>query len=138
MIKVYTWVNGNPKNYEVHDFINRVEDELDDISKLLEFPEIGTTAIGWSYPTPPMELRSSFYNFIKKQLEHDTDYVVITFSTLVFNIIRLASKDLNLKDHIQVFDERMNLVTSIGESGRMYDTEPGLFDAEEQILLKLL
>lgn len=138
MIKVYTWVNGNPKNYEVHDFINRVEDELDDISKLLEFPEISTTAIGWSYPTPPMELRSSFYNFIKKQLEHGTDYVVITFSTLVFDIIRLASKDLNLKDRIQVFDERMNLVTSIGEPGRMYDTEPGLFDAEEQVLLKLL
>lgn len=138
MIKVYTWVNGNPKNYEVHDFINRVEDELDDISKLLEFPEISTTAIGWSYPTSPMELRSSFYDFIKKQLENNTDYVVITFSTLVFDIIRLASKDLNLKDHIQVFDERMNLVTCIGERGNMYNPVKGLFDAEEQILLKLL
>lgn len=138
MIKIYTWVNGNPKNYEVYDFINRVEDELDDSSKLLEFPEISTTAIGWNYPTPPMELRSNFYSFIKKQLENNTDYTVITFSTLVFDIIRLASKDLNLKDHIQVFDERMNIVTSVGEKGRLYNAVPGLFNAEEQVVIRLL
>lgn len=138
MIKIYTVVGVNPKNHEVYQFIEKVHDLSEYDSKVLEFPEISTTVSGWSYPTHPMELRSNFYSFIKKQLELGNDYIVITFSTLVFDIIRLASKDLNLKDHIQVFDERMNLVTSIGERGSMYNPVKGLFDAEEQILLKLL
>ena len=138
MIKVYTWVNGNPKNYEIHDFINRVEDELNDISKLLEFPEISTTAIGWSYPTPPMELRSNFYSFIKKQLELNNDYIVITFSTLVCDLIRLAAKNLKLRDVVEIYDEKLRFITSVNEKGRLYKVVPGLFDAEEQTLFRLV
>ena len=71
------------KNHEIYDFINKVHDLAEFDSKVLEFPEISTTVSGWSYPTSPMELRSNFYSFIKKQLELGNDYIVTTFSTLV-------------------------------------------------------
>lgn len=63
---------------------------------MLTFPEISTTASGWSYPTPPLELRSNFFKFIKEQMKQGHDYIVITFSTIVFDLIRLAAHDLNI------------------------------------------
>ena len=138
MIKIYTWVHGNPKSHQINDLLEKIDTECNHTSKFIEFPEISTTVSGWTYATPPAELMSTFYKFIKQQLEHGTDYVVLTFSTLTCDVIRLASKDLNLKDQVEIYDEKMTLVTSVGEKGRMYNPVEGLFDAEEQVLLKLL
>lgn len=138
MIKIYTMVGANPKNHEVYQFIQKVHDLAEYDSKVLEFPEISTTVSGWSYPTPPMELRSNFYSFIKKQLELNNDYIVITFSTLVCYLIRLAAKNLKLRDAVEIYDEKLHFITSVNEKGRLYKVVPGLFDAEEQILFRLV
>ena len=138
MIKIYTFMHSNPKTYEIFDFVDKVSDMTSNPSMMLVFPEISTTLSGWSYPTPPSELRSRFYKFIKQQLEQNHDYAVITFSTLVFDIIRLASKDLNIGDSIEVYDERFNLITSVDNRGRCHNWVPGMFDGEEQTLLRLL
>lgn len=138
MIKIYTMVGVNLKNHEVYQFIEKVHDLSEYDSKVLEFPEISTTVSGWSYPTPPMELRSNFYSFIKKQLELGNDYIVITFSTLVCDLIRLAAKNLKLRDAVEIYDEKLHFITSVNEKGLLYKAIPGLFDAEEQTLLRIL
>ena len=138
MVKIYTWVHGNSKSHQINDLIEKIGTEYNHTSNFIEFPEVSTTFSGWTYATPPAELMSTFYKFIKQQLETGTDYVVLTFSTLVCDVIRLASKDLNLKDQVEIYDEKMVLVTSVGGRGRMYNPVKGLFDAEEQVLLKLL
>lgn len=138
MVKIYTWVHGNPKSHQINDLMEKIDTEYNHTSKFIEFPEVSTTFSGWTYATPPVELMSTFYKFIKQQLENGTDYVVLTFSTLVCDVIRLASKDLNLEDQVEIYDEKMVLVTSVGRRGRMYNPVKGLFDAEEQVLLKLL
>lgn len=138
MIKIYTMVGVNPKNHEVYQFIEKVHDLSKYDSKVLEFPEISITVSGWSYPTPPMELRSNFYSFIKKQLELGNDYMVITFSTLVCDLIRLAAKNLNLCDAVEIYDEKLHFITSVNAKGLLYNAMPGSFDAEEQTLLRLL
>ena len=69
MIKIYTFMHSNPKTYEIFDFVDKVSDMTSNPSMMLVFPEISTTLSGWSYPTPPAELRSIFYKFIKQQLE---------------------------------------------------------------------
>lgn len=138
MIKIYTMVGVNPKNHEVYQFIEKVHDLAEFDSKVLEFPEISTTVSGWSYATPPMELRSNFYSFIKKQLELGNNFMVITFSTLVCDLIRLAAKNLKLGDVVEIYDESLRFVTAVNEDGRMYKVLPGLFDAEEQTLFRLV
>lgn len=138
MITIYTMVGVNPKNYEVCQFIEKVHDLAEYDSKVLEFPEMSTTVSGWCYPTPPMELRSNFYSFIKKQLELNNDYIVITFSTLVCDLIRLAAKNLKLRDAVEIYDEKLRFITSVNEKGRLYKVVPGLFDAEEQTLFQLV
>lgn len=138
MIKIYTSVGVNLKNHEVYQFVEKVYDLAGYDSKVLEFPEISTTVSGWSYPTPPMELRSNFYSFIKKQLELNNDYIVITFSTLVCDLIRLAAKNLKLRDAVEIYDETLRFITSVNEEGRRYKALPGLFDAEEQTLFRLV
>lgn len=138
MIKIYTMVGVNPKNHEVYQFIEKVHDLAKYDSKVLEFPEISITVSGWSYPTPPMELRSNFYSFIKKQLELNNDYIVITFSTLVCDLIRLAAKNLKLRDTVEIYDQNLRFITSVNEKGRLYKVVPGLFDAEEQTLFQLV
>ena len=138
MITIYTMVGVNPKNHEVCQFIEKVHDLAEYDSKVLEFPEMSTTVSGWCYPTPPMELRSNFYSFIKKQLELDNDYIVITFSTLVCDLIRLAAKNLKLRDAVEIYDEKLRFITSVNEEGRLYKVVPGLFDAEEQTLFRLV
>lgn len=138
MIKIYTLVGVNLKNHEVYQFVEKVYDLAEYDGKVLEFPEISTTVSGWSYPTPPMELRSNFYSFIKKQLELDNDYIVITFSTLVCDLIRLAAKNLKLRDSVEIYDEQLGFVSAVNEEGRLYKTLPGLFDAEEQTLFRLV
>ena len=138
MIKIYTFMHSNPKSYEIFDFVDKVSNMTSDPSMMLIFPEISTTASGWPYPTPPTELRSSFYKFLKEQIETNHDYVVITFSTLVFDSIRLVSADLDVRDVVQVYDEKFNLITAVGEHGRCYNWIPGMFDGEEQTLIRLL
>lgn len=138
MITIYTMVGVNPKNHEVCQFIEKVHDLAEYDSKVLEFPEMSTTVSGWCYPTPPMELRSNFYSFIKKQLELNDDYIVITFSTLVCDLIRLAAKNLKLRDAVEIYDEKLRFITSVNEEGRLYKVVPGLFDAEEQTLFRLV
>ena len=138
MIKIYTLVGVNLKNHEVYQFVEKVHDLAEYDSKVLEFPEISTTVSGWSYPTPPMELRSNFYSFIKKQLELNNDYIVITFSTLVCDLIRLAAKNLKLGDAVEIYDEQLGFVSAVNEEGRLYKALPGLFDAEEQTLFRLV
>ena len=138
MITIYTMVGVNPKNHEVCQFIEKVHDLAEYDSKVLEFPEMSTTVSGWCYPTPPMELRSNFYSFIKKQLELNNDYIVITFSTLVCDLIRLAAKNLKLSDAVEIYDEKLRFITCVNEKGRLYKVVPGLFDAEEQTLFQLV
>lgn len=137
MIKIYTMVGVNPKNHEVYQFVEKMHDLSKYDNRVLEFPEISITISGWTYPTPPMELRSNFYSFIKKQLELGNDYIVITFSTLVCDLIRLAAKNLNLCGAVEIYDEKLHFITSVNEKGLMYKAMPGLFDAEEQTLLRL-
>lgn len=137
MIKIYTMVGVNPKNHEVYQFVEKMHDLAKYDNKVLEFPELSITISGWPYPTPPMELRSNFYSFIKKQLELGNDYIVITFSTLVCDLIRLAAKNLNLCGAVEIYDEKLHFITSVNAKGLLYKTMPGLFDAEEQTLLRL-
>lgn len=91
---------------------------------------------------------SSFKSYVYKmmktnqEMRTNQDLWVVTYSTLVCDIIRLCAKELNLNDAVEIYDftkdERIVRVTSVDANGRMYNTVKGLFDAEEQILLKLI
>ena len=56
MIKIYTWVHGNPKSHQINDLMEKIDTECNHTSKFIYFPEISTTVSGWTYATPPAEL----------------------------------------------------------------------------------
>lgn len=141
MIKIYTCIDTNLKNIEMLDLVDRVNYTSGDSSKVLEFPEISNTMIGWSYPTSPLEITGAFYDRIQQHMDRQEDLYIITLSTLVFDTIRLAAKNLNLDNAIQVYDENLQLVVSIDNLGRLRYHKcyrRGLFDAEESVNFKLL
>ena len=140
MIKIYTCIDTNMKNIEMLDFVDRVKYASGDSSKVLEFPEISKTMIGWSYPTSPLEIMGTFYDRIYNHMnkQYYDDLYVITLSTLVFDTIRLAAKNLKLRDAVEIYDEKLRFITSVNEKGRLYKVVPGLFDAEEQTLFRLV
>lgn len=142
MIKIYTCIDTNLKNIEMLDFVDRVKYTSGDSSKLLEFPEINKTMIGWSYPTSPLEIMCTFYDRIYNHMnkQHD-DLYVITLSTLVFDTIRLAAKNLNRHNLVEVYDQHLQLVAGLDNLGRLLYHKcyrRGLFDAEESINIELL
>ena len=96
--------------------------------------------IGWSYPTSPLEIMGTFYDRIYNHMnkQYYDDLYVITLSTLVFDTIRLAAKNLKLRDAVEIYDEKLRFITSVNEKGRLYKVLPGLFDAEEQTLFRLV
>lgn len=140
MIKIYTCIDTNMENIEMLDFVDLVKYASGDSSKVLEFPEISKTMIGWSYPTSPLKIMGTFYDRIYNHMnkQYYDDLYVITLSTLVFDTIRLAAKNLKLRDAVEIYDEKLRFITSVNEKGRLYKVVPGLFDAEEQTLFRLV
>ena len=142
MIRIYTSSSVLDSD-ESDKLCRRVIEESKDPTHVISFPECT-----YHNPTHPYELMSSFKSYIYKmmktnqEMRTNQDLWVVTYSTLVCDIIRLCAKELNLSDAVEIYDftkdERIVRVTSVDANGRMYNTVKGLFDAEEQILLKLI
>lgn len=135
MIKVYTSsaVLDETRSTELG---RMVIEESKDSTHVISFPECS-----YYHPTHPYELMRSFKSYVYKMMETNQDLWIVTYSTLVFDIIRLCAKKLNLDNAVELYDFKDNefaFVTSIDDKGRMRNTASGIFDAEEKILLELV
>lgn len=137
MIKVYTSVDAIDEQV-VHKFMNQLDEQ--ERWMLLPFPE--TTTGRYGIPIHPEELMHSFRRFIHDILKSNKNLIVITYSTLIFDIIRLSAKDRKMKDVVEVYemknDGTLTRISSVDENGRMGIAPKGIFDAEARIVLKLV
>lgn len=125
MIRIYT--SSEKLDVDGSHCLNRSVIEVsNDPTHVISFPECS-----YDVPTHPYELMSSFKSYVYNMLQSNQDLWVITYSSLVFDIIRLCAKQLNSNDAIQLYDfkdGKFVVVTCIDDKGRMYGTALGIFN----------